>query len=790
MKPNLEKIKSQKTISELLEFGILNIDKPSGPTSFNVSDFVRKKLGLRKTSHFGTLDPKVTGVLPIALNRACKLTGYFIGHDKKYVGIMRLHENIEMEKIQEVINKKFLGKIKQTPPVKSRVARREREREIKSFELLERDKKDILFRVGCEGGTYIRKLCLHPNTEILSKEGLIKINQIDKKNNVCTLNEKNINYKNPSAFQKIISPNKLIKIKTSSGIEFIVTPDHQMLVSTEEGYKMKECTQLNTEDYLVKNKNFTLNEKEYTISDMLDDDYLIEQPEIKEICKQAMIKKYGSIRAMNRKIKLDRKAFLNNSSYAISIKHLKLSGVYEDVKSKLKIFKTPKGKIIKIKRLTENHFYLMGLIASDGNNTKEKGTKRYTRIKFHNKEKKLIDKFIEIYTELFPTIKISKKKVRENLFELDSSNSLFASILKYFGIVSPERDSELLPILYCKKEYVKSFLKGYFDGDGNAFFSEKKKKNGHYSNIRIYCVHYPILKRIHQMLLKIGIWNKIIETKTNFSEMFCIELMDLESKRKFAKEISSYHPLKKKYLDKILNHKNTNYEGDSRYIGFHYKKFLEEHKTKLNSLGGNLHRLIKSSSPLTIRTYKKAKKILLLPELDDLIIEKIKEIKILKGEDYVYDMTIPKTHNFLIETGYISSNCHDLGKEIGIGAHMLELRRTDAGIFSEENSVNLYDFEKAVEEYKNGKWDLLKKIIIPAEEAIKKVYPVVEIKRDNLKQIFTGKPIYKNDLVKNEKFEKGKIVCCFCGKRFIGMYKISDDKNIFARGEFVVQEIK
>ena len=59
------------SISELLEFSILNIDKPSGPTSFNISDFVRKtlnELGVRKTSHFGTLDPKVTGVLPIALN--------------------------------------------------------------------------------------------------------------------------------------------------------------------------------------------------------------------------------------------------------------------------------------------------------------------------------------------------------------------------------------------------------------------------------------------------------------------------------------------------------------------------------------------------------------------------------------------------------------------------------------------------------------------------------------------------------------------------------------------------
>lgn len=155
---NLTKIKSQKTISELLEFSILNIDKPSGPTSFNVSDLVRKKLGLRKTSHFGTLDPAVTGVLPIALNRACKLTGYFIGHDKTYVGIMRFHEEVSLEKVEEAIKKKFIGVIKQTPPVKSRVKRQEREREVKRFEVLEKDGKDFLFVAEVQGGTYIRKL--------------------------------------------------------------------------------------------------------------------------------------------------------------------------------------------------------------------------------------------------------------------------------------------------------------------------------------------------------------------------------------------------------------------------------------------------------------------------------------------------------------------------------------------------------------------------------------------------------------------------------------------------------
>jgi H/ACA ribonucleoprotein complex subunit 4 len=155
---NIEEIKQNKTTSELLEFGIINIDKPSGPTSFSVSEFVCKRLNLRKTSHFGTLDPKVTGVLPVALNRACKLTGYFLGEDKEYVGVMRLHENIELEKIREVITEKFIGKITQMPPVKSRVKRQNREREIYSFELLEKKDKDILFKVKCEGGTYIRKL--------------------------------------------------------------------------------------------------------------------------------------------------------------------------------------------------------------------------------------------------------------------------------------------------------------------------------------------------------------------------------------------------------------------------------------------------------------------------------------------------------------------------------------------------------------------------------------------------------------------------------------------------------
>ena len=155
---DIEKLKNEKPIEELLEFGMINFDKPTNCTSFDVVDFVRKRLKLRKTSHFGTLDPMVTGVLPIALNRGVKLSGFFIGEDKEYEGTMRIHEDVSMGDIKKTIKEKFIGKIMQLPPVKSRVKRQEREREIKKFELLGKEGKDVFFRVECQGGTYIRKL--------------------------------------------------------------------------------------------------------------------------------------------------------------------------------------------------------------------------------------------------------------------------------------------------------------------------------------------------------------------------------------------------------------------------------------------------------------------------------------------------------------------------------------------------------------------------------------------------------------------------------------------------------
>jgi len=167
---------NMKEIKELLEFGFINIDKPTGPTSFSVGQFVKEKLNLRKTSHLGTLDPAVTGVLPIALNRACKLNEVFMHRNKTYVGIMRLHSEIEKQKLQNEIEN-FIGKIKQFPPKRSRVKRQEREREIQTFKILEIEGKDVLFETEVQAGTYIRKL-IHDLGEGIGGAHMLELRRI------------------------------------------------------------------------------------------------------------------------------------------------------------------------------------------------------------------------------------------------------------------------------------------------------------------------------------------------------------------------------------------------------------------------------------------------------------------------------------------------------------------------------------------------------------------------------------------------------------------------------------
>jgi H/ACA ribonucleoprotein complex subunit 4 len=148
----------KRPVEQIIDYGIVNIDKPRGPTSHQVSSYVQKILNIKKSGHSGTLDPNVTGVLPVALGSATRISQALLYAGKEYVCIMHLHKPVEEDKIRKVCSG-FIGKIKQLPPIKSAIKRQERYRKIYYLEILEIIGQDVMFKVGCQAGTYIRKLC-------------------------------------------------------------------------------------------------------------------------------------------------------------------------------------------------------------------------------------------------------------------------------------------------------------------------------------------------------------------------------------------------------------------------------------------------------------------------------------------------------------------------------------------------------------------------------------------------------------------------------------------------------
>ena len=147
----------ERPIQEYIRFGIINLDKPPGPSSHEVTAWTKRLLDIEHAGHGGTLDPKVTGILPITLQDASKTLQALLLSGKEYICVTRLHGNINEDKIRAILDE-FQGTIYQRPPLRASVKRQLRTRKIYYIHLLEISDRNILFQVACQAGTYIRKL--------------------------------------------------------------------------------------------------------------------------------------------------------------------------------------------------------------------------------------------------------------------------------------------------------------------------------------------------------------------------------------------------------------------------------------------------------------------------------------------------------------------------------------------------------------------------------------------------------------------------------------------------------
>ena len=147
----------KRNLDQLLKYGLILLNKPPGPTSHETVAWTKRILKIPKIGHSGTLDPQVSGVLPMGLGEGTKALEVLLYGPKEYHALGRLHSLPSKEKLTDVLNQ-FTGEIYQKPPQRSAVLRRTRTRTIYELELLEQKERLFLIRVVCEAGTYIRKL--------------------------------------------------------------------------------------------------------------------------------------------------------------------------------------------------------------------------------------------------------------------------------------------------------------------------------------------------------------------------------------------------------------------------------------------------------------------------------------------------------------------------------------------------------------------------------------------------------------------------------------------------------
>lgn len=148
---------AERSLEERLLAGVVLLDKPAGPTSHQVAAWVRDLFGLERLGHGGTLDPFATGVLPLTFGRAMRLTGKVLTHDKTYVAVFDVGEDVDGDVLESALGQ-LRGRIYNVPPEVSAVKVQVRTRNIQRLVILDRSARHLVVEVACEAGTYVRTL--------------------------------------------------------------------------------------------------------------------------------------------------------------------------------------------------------------------------------------------------------------------------------------------------------------------------------------------------------------------------------------------------------------------------------------------------------------------------------------------------------------------------------------------------------------------------------------------------------------------------------------------------------
>jgi len=467
------------------------------------------------------------------------------------------------------------------------------------------------------------------------------------------------------AAQRIESPAHLIKITTRSGSTLSLTPEHNVLVDSLGGFVWRRADELNEEDRLISPRRININNDICTdiIGFISDDINAILPREFKETIKERIRDSFGSVRNGCKELSIPEHRIIK---YALPVplgilrKLMEYGLVNREEFASIDKFNTKGAACTRIeqKEISNKHFYLLGLIASDGYIKKRHG------IAFTNTEKRLIEKFKRIYKELFPENNVTEIKI-DNVYHVHVSNPILHEIASYLNI-----KEDPCGVVRFKEDHISNYMRGVFDGDGCAALS--KVNNTTIPLLIITTVKETLAKRYKLLLQRIGIASSLIKRKNRYD----IHISSRLDVQRFIRLVGSCHPKKKHRMNKMsiimddLEEKGKHFSLAPMITGKILKGLCQANGIPVKSIDTNLFNIANCgcgiSKTKTKRLLSKLEKhgiysnILKKAISDEFHIDPVKNIeKIESKHKYVYDITVKGTHNFVPEGHFVISNCYN-----------------------------------------------------------------------------------------------------------------------------------
>lgn len=527
-------------------------------------------------------------------------------------------------------------------------------------------------------------ICLDPSTEIILRDGsIINIGKFveifslsqDIKPALFSWDYTIAQIAEVSGVQRFVAPQEMIYLETNMGTSVYVTGEHRLFVDTIYGPKMIPASEIKINERIFSATRLSVIQPwKFSLLEILCrskfDFYTHISCEKISILRKKIKEMFGTLKEGCRKLGIN---YIRMSHPACFLKAKELAKIAQTMGIPLleashwvKKIGMRNGLKLKINWEEKNLLYILGLIASDGSIISQK-----RRLDFCNNNKQLIRIYKHKLGMLFPDIHLEQiTSARTGAAVIRTTSTLLVWLCEIFGL-----KEDFKPIFRLPEDLIAQFLAGYLDGDGSVDLKFKRVK---------YKSHKEIFaKRLQQLLKRLGIPSKLyrcIQSKDAFGGGNVIFEVVVGAKyvldlAKILKTIV-YHPIKRKkliFLSKLSYYRPTDIESAPLKTRFLIKNLrqkynilsreIEKNTSFLTGFENSRINASKEKVNIWVKNLKTKVPIQELVELeklcsDNFILEKVTKIKrIPPKSNFVYDLTVPKTNKFLIESGLVSSNC-------------------------------------------------------------------------------------------------------------------------------------